>query len=258
MTPDSPETILLLGGKLDDDNENGIHKDEHFRALSNDEADIRIEEAVLGLARGIFMRGWRLAFQHDAVLTPLVIEVAMEYWQSLPGEEKGFEARRFSSQPVVIFGGRLEEEEHEVIEYAVQIGCVKFVPETHLTEIPISRVVCIGGSRQAGEYIDWLNEQDERPPVFTIPSTGGVAQALSYREGVSDLERGIEEALVSQRAEMHFEPPDLEASPEHSQRTFPPVELEPERVPEFRYALYPLLVNAILDLDSWVIRKNIS
>ena len=206
MTPDSPQTILLLGGKLDDHNEDGTHKDEHFRAQSNDEADIRIEEAILGLARGIFMRGWRLAFQHDAVLTPLVIEVAMEFWQSLPGEEKGLEVRRFSSEPVVMFGGQLAKEEHEIIEYAVQIGCVKFVPESHLTEIPISRVVCIGGSGKAGEYIDWLNDREEKPPVYTIPSTGGAAQALSHREGVSDLERGIAEAVVSQRQKMHFDP----------------------------------------------------
>jgi hypothetical protein len=109
--------------------------------------------------------------------------------------------------------------------------------------------VCIGGSREAGEYIEWLNDQEEKPPVFTIPSTGGVAQALSHREGVSDLERGIAETLVSQRAEMHFEPPDLEVSPEHSQRPFPPVDAEPEPVPEFQYALYPLLINAILDAE---------
>jgi hypothetical protein len=249
MTPDSAQTVLLLGGKLGDSDERGKPEDQDFEISSDDEEDIRIEEAVISLARATFVRGWRLAFRHDPVVTPLALEVAMEYWQSLPGEDRGLETRRFSIEPVVIFGPELKDDDREAINHALHIGCARFVAKPRLTEPFVSRVVCIGGSTEVADYISWLNNNASNVPIFTIPSTGGAAYDLKDRAGIANPERGITEIIVSRRSEMHFDPPRQETSPDLAQGFRHPIDLEPERIPQFRYALYPLLVNAILDSE---------
>ena len=247
---ESMETVLLLGGRLGESNRNGQLQDDHFDVSSNDEADIRIEEAVLSLARATFVRGWRLAFQHDPVVTPIVVEVALEYWQSLPAEERGVENRRFSGEPIVMFGAELEDHDRALIERALQIGCIKVVPTSRLTEVSVSRVVCIGGSTEVDDYVNWLENNASNVPIFAIPSTGGAAYDLRDRSGIANPEPSVTELIVSRRSEMHFDPPRQEASSERVQGSRQQFDLEPERVPQFRYALYPLLVNLILDSES--------
>ena len=41
-------------------------------------------------------------FRHDPVAVPLAIEVALDYWQSLPKEQSGNDERRFVGAPLLI------------------------------------------------------------------------------------------------------------------------------------------------------------
>lgn len=251
MKTEFSQTVLLLGGTLDSSDESALLQDERFLDLAEDESDLRIEEAAIALARGSFLRGWRLAMRDDPVLTPLVIEVAREYWESLPGEEMGLEGRRFSSEPVVIFGDDFDEETREVLGYYVQIGCIKLVREFDLREISVDRVVCIGGSHDVLELLGLIKFQGGGDaPIYTIPSTGGGALRLYQRHEAIDLEQAIISRIVPQQFEVRFDLSQVELSNEFPEGERRSSEVEREAVPQFGFAFYPLVVNAILDADA--------
>src|ERR1700694_4963930 len=103
MIPPSEKIVLLLGGSLGSPSEQLPPEEKDFDIASDDELDVRIEEAILALTRAVFSRGWRLGFRHDPVVTPLALEVALDYWQALPGEGSGRGDRRFTGTPLLIF-----------------------------------------------------------------------------------------------------------------------------------------------------------
>lgn len=252
MKTEFSQTVLLLGGTLDSFDDNVLlQNDERFLDLAEDELDLRIEEAAIAIARGSFLRGWRLAMQNDPVLTPLVIEVAREYWESLPVEEMVQEGRRFNSEPVVIFGDDFDEETREVLGYYAQIGCIKLVREFDLREISVDRVVCIGGSHDVLELLGLIKFQGGGDtPIYTIPSTGGGALSLYQRHEAIDLEQAIVSRIVPQQFEVRFDLSQVEPSDEFAEGNRRSSEVEREAVPQFRFAFYPLVVNAILDADA--------
>src|SRR5450755_2281792 len=96
-------TVVLLGGPIDESR--AVELDES--AEIDDDLIVRQEEAVIALARAVFARGGRLALRYDLSFTPLVIQVANEYFEPAPAE--GLE-ERFPA-PVLIFG---EPEEWEI------------------------------------------------------------------------------------------------------------------------------------------------
>lgn len=246
MIPPSEQIVLLLGGSLGSSDELSETADSDFDFASDDELDVRIEEATLALTRAVLSRGWRVVFRHDPVVTPLAIEVALDYWQSLPGEHSGRNERRFTGAPLLIFGPELDQEDREVINYAIHIGCATFLPEADVNYHTISRVVCVGGTTAVEKFLGSLQSRVSDIPIFTIPSTGGAAQALANRSGVANPERAIVAEILSRRGKMKFEPPQPEKTSDIN-RGFPEVGFEQERIPEFRYSLYPLLMNVILE-----------
>lgn len=248
MISPSEQIVLLLGGSLGSSDELPETADRDFGFASDDELDVRIEEATVALIRAVLSRGWRVVFRHDPVVTPLAIEVALDYWQSLPGEQSGRDERRFTSAPLLIFGPELDQEDREVINYAIHIGCAIFFPEADVNYQPISRVVCVGGTTDVEKFVGSLQSRVSNIPIFTIPSTGGAAQILSNRSGVANPERAVVAEILSRRDKMKFEPPQAE-KPSETNRGFPETGFEPERIPQFRYALYPLLMNVILESE---------
>lgn len=248
MISPSEQLVLLLGGSLGSSEELPETADKDFDFASDDELDVRIEEATVALIRAVLSRGWRVVFRNDPVVTPLAIEVALDYWQSLPGEQSGKDERRFTGAPLLIFGPELDQEDREVINYAIHIGCATFLPEADLNYQMISRIVCVGGTTDVEKYVGSLQSRVSNIPIFTIPSTGGAAQALANRSGVANPELAIVAEILSRRAKMKFEPPQAE-KPSDINRGFPETGFERERVPEFRYALYPLLMNVILESE---------
>jgi hypothetical protein len=241
-------TILLLGGSLGSSDDGGVPEDERFPSRAADEADLRVEEAVVALVRGCLTRNCRLAMWNDPILTPLVIEVALEYWESLPGEERGFEGRRFSAAPVTVYGDGLEEEESEVLHYYAQIGCIQLLREFDPIETFIDRIVYIGGSIASMDLLRTVERRSGRQvPVYPIASTGGVARSLYQTREVVELEGRIAKKIADLQRQAKFDPPHAEPSRGFfvgEQRVTDP---ERDAIPQFQAALYPIIVSEILD-----------
>jgi hypothetical protein len=248
MRTASEQIVLLIGGSIHDSKEESQLVDRDFDVLTPDEFDIRIEEAVLSLTGAVFSRGWRLEFRHDPVFTPLAVEAVLDYWQPLPGEETNPERRR-SGTPLVIFVSELDHDVREQMEYAIRIGCVSLTHEDEIDYEKLSRAVCVGGATETRKQISTIREQGPQVPIFTIPSTGGVAQALADTPGIANPELGMVREIVERRSAVRFEPPEARRTSD-SEKRFCGQGLDHERIPQFRYALYPILMDMILESDE--------
>jgi len=240
-------TVLLLGGQV----EESPQEDEFLDLVAPDEADVRVEEAIIALSRAVFARGGQLAFRDDSLVTPLLLELVLEYWQSLPGEEIGGENRRFIAAPLLILDTH-PSEHHGDVEHAIHVGYATSAAFTSQIESPPDRIVCIGGRLDYLEQVNRFNRPNARTvPVFSIPSTGGAASQLRSIPGIRNPEEIVSQIVRSRQDVIRFEPPELEQNEpirgeRHRWESSP---FEPERVPQFRYSLYPLIMNAILDPD---------
>jgi hypothetical protein len=242
-------TVLLLGGQVDETRS----EDVGFDVLGSDEADVRIEEAVIALARAVFARGGQLALCDEQVLTPLALELVLDYWQSLPGEEVGVDNRRFTGAPLLILNS-----EHtgyfEDVQHAIQIGCANTATFSSQIETPPDRIVCIGGRLDVVEQVNRFNLPNSRQvPVFSIPSTGGAASRFENTVSIHNPEEAIVKAILSRQDAMRFEPPpDVRTTQQFGgdrHLDWESSSFEPDRIPQFRYSLYPLIMNVILDPD---------
>ena len=255
MKNDFSRTILLLGGALASEDGN-LAEDVGFQSPTEDEADLRVEEAVVALVRGCLTGNCRLAMWNDPVLTPLVIVVALEYWESLPGEERHLDdQRRFSAAPVVLFGSESDEEEGKVLGYYDRIGCVQLLREFDPNETPIDRIVLIGGSDIDVSRLGTVRARSERRiPLYPISSTGGFARRSDESgyepDDVVDLEGQIADRIAGRQSQAHFALPRPEPSrgPFEGEQRFS--EPEREEAPQFQAALYPLIVSRILGEET--------
>jgi hypothetical protein len=241
------QIVLLVGGAVDALKDQGLSDEHDFDVVSTDELDIRIEEAALALSGAVFSRGWRLGFRHNPIFTPLALEVVIDYWQPLPGEESGSERGR--ATPLLIFGNTFDVDDREQTEQALHIGCASLLPEEELNYETLSRVVCVGGTREVEKQIGLISEKIPQVPIFTIPSTGGAAQAIVDRPGITNAEPNIVREIVARRLEARFEPPHSDEVSDSDKRLFAK-SLEHERIPRFRYAIYPILMDMILESDE--------
>jgi len=110
-------------------------------------------------------------------------------------------------------------------------------------EVPseLAAAVVIGGTyEQLNEFRKWLG-RDRRPPIYFVESTGGAATKLAqeFHDITESLDDQIWRKLEPARKNITF--PELARGEE---RAALPAE---ESVPEFRYAIYPLLMSIIVD-----------
>jgi hypothetical protein len=255
------QTILLVGGPV-------LAEERKEIDWPDDEPDVRVEEAVLALARGVFGRGGRILAREHPLVTPLLVEAAFEYWEALPGEEspEAREQRRFLDAPLLVYSApRAPDHEEDVaddIERAARIGCLRYIDDQQLENLPIALVICIGGLGDLGDELEpfsraWRDVRNRRqPPVYVIPSTGGAASRtlVAAPEGfvVFDLEETIMRTVKARREQMRFElPEELRAIAEERARGRERFQeerpIEPAQIPDFQYAFYPLLIAVILD-----------
>jgi len=247
MRTTSEQAVLLVGGSIPESKAEPLLEDRDFAVLSTDELDIRIEEAVISLSAAIFARKWRLAFRHDPIFTPLAIEAVLDYWEPLAGEEPNPERHRVAT-PLLIFGPELDHD-REQMEHAVKIGCLSVMKEADINYGMFSRVVCVGGAMDTENQIRMIREQSPQVPIFTIPSTGGAAHALADLSGIANAELRIVREIVERRSAVKFAPPEQTRLPE-SEKRLDLQSLERETIPQFRYALYPTLMDFILEPDD--------
>jgi hypothetical protein len=227
--------VLFLGGQLSQ-SDRAESESKNYEIQSNDEADVRIEEAIIALARAVFSRGGRLAFRHDPMVTPLVIEVALEYWQSLPAD------------PPILLIFAAEPELAKLRADVSRIGCAELRQDNKLGELSAHRILYVGGIQ--GPITEFAAQNLARPAsVFSIPSTGGAAQAVVAQEAALDRETEIIETIYKLQRAMHYSPPNEEEmfDPKSRDGTLPPQE---GQIPNFRYALYPLVMKSILKSES--------
>jgi hypothetical protein len=259
------QTILLVGGPVSADELEEIDRPGNAQ---DDEVDLRVEEAVVTLARGVFGRGGRILAREHPLLTPLLLEATFEYWEALPGEgsSDAREQRRFIDAPLLVYKSPRTPDHDDVggdVDRAARIGCLRYVDDEQLDDLPIALVVCIGG---VGELVDELEpfsrvwrgvHHRRKPPAYVIPSTGGAA-SRTVRDArqdfiVFDLEESVVRTVRALREKVKFVPPEelraMDADRPQSRGRFedePP--LEPEPIPpDLQYAFYPLLIATILD-----------
>lgn len=229
--------VILLACGLPEAKEMGEDTiDDHVTNM--EDQIIRVEEAVISLSRAVFSTGGRLAFADDVLLTPLIAQVASEYWEPHPVEVSELQQKREINElaPVIVYKPRPELNE---IEALTQQGYVHLQPERPSR---LAAVVAIGGNRmQSNEYAEWESRREEIP-FYLVASSGGLAGSL--HEDVSASDRASDSRLwhriESARKEITFPVQERrfseDAEPESSR----------ENIPEFRYSLYPVLMSNIV------------
>jgi hypothetical protein len=218
--------VLLIGGSVP----HVWEKDDPSSA--EDELDVRVEEAVMALARAVFIRGGQLAFLHNELLTPLLLEIFRDYWAQ-PGAEnlESREPADSRTAPLLI----LSEDEHraELSGYSYVVGRYAAMEDaSQVYDREFFRAVCIGGDHRAQR----IGENVKAERLVAIPSTGGAAIELTRRDWQNP-EASMFETIEGMQNEMKFSPLEDQAQSESG--------IEPW--PDFRYAVYPLLMAQILD-----------
>jgi len=232
------DAVILLVYGVPEPKEGGEDiSDEQVRNM--EDQITRVDEAVTSLARAVFSANGRLAFADDALLTPLIAQIASEYWEPPaiePAEPPG-ERKREGLEPVIVYEPRSELAE---IEAFTRPGYVRVQDE-----IPseLAAVIAIGGtSKQSHQFATWQNRAG-KIAFYTIASAGGLAASLREKSPLSDSSNDIRlwERIESARKEITFPVDEKQFNNEER------AELPEERIPEFRYSIYPLLMSNIVD-----------
>jgi hypothetical protein len=217
---------------------------------SPDELSTRIDEAVISLSRAVFARGGRLAFWHDPVVTPLIVETALEYWVPPSAEgpsERSFEFATSGRSPALVLG-EPEEWERAWYDSCIRIGHLAFSAEQDWARLEPSRIICIGGDKRVFERLEPLRQNKGLRRAFALPTTGGAAHDVvgQMADVVDDAETAIWLELEKRRSQIFFTPPERgEASISRDDRSSNSIEAE--LIPQFRFSLYPLVMSLILD-----------
>jgi hypothetical protein len=247
----SGRTVFLVGGVAPETDYPAEARDREI--LAEDEWEIRTEEAVNALARAVFLRGGQLAFRHHALLTPFVLEIARDYATPPPAEPLGIEPRSTPERrmdgedtaPVMILAAASQRRELSRYSRANPLNAA-IRPPAFLRTRSLFRAVCIGGT--TSEALSDRDQIDLREvPSFAIVSTGGIASELAVGEfpfGRRNRWADAEQRFASDLGVIRFTPPPgfrrTAETPGFEARGF-------ETPPDFRYAIYPLLMAEILD-----------
>lgn len=250
FTPLNGRTVLLVGGVAP---ETAFLPETLGReVLAEDEWDIRTEEAVNALARAVFLRGGQFAFRHHALLTPFVLEIARDYAIPPPAEPAVIHRSTTlerptngeDTAPVMILADASLRRELSRHSRSITLNAA-IRPPAFLNRRSLFRAVCIGGTGEAlkdGDQVD-LREV----PSFAIVSTGGIASEMHARElqfGRQNHWADAEQRFASEFGRTHFTPPAaFRRTAETPHFEAPGIETPPD----FRYAIYPLLMAEILD-----------
>ena len=197
------------------------------------EAPLQIEEAVVCIARAVFMEGGTLVFGAHPSISPLVARVVDHYYLPAPAEEVQQHAERrdretgWQNPSVVIYQSSVwqphwaEATEQLARHPLVSLKWTTAVPgetvdlsvkdrsqaplsmkrmrEEMIDETSPVAMVAIGGMKGVLNEADIFMKRWPRAPIFALATTGGAARILSTRQEyqghvrVMDLEA---EALV--------------------------------------------------------------
>jgi hypothetical protein len=195
--------------------------------ISREQEAISIDEAIVSLARAVFSESGTLVFEDSPLLTPLLEEIALEYWQ-VPELESAKTERVVLSNPQLLVIGHARS--HDESWFTPTTGLV-----TYTAEIPEDFDAIVYVANKAEDFQRWRDRRARRK--YVVPSTGGMASEVSSRQGFINFDEELWGDVQRRRTEIPFEYPK---------------ERFRQEVPELRYALYPLLMRMIVeDVIGW-------
>lgn len=175
---------------------------ENYTKIKN--AQIQIEEAVIGLARNIFQAGGRMVFGGHPSISPLVAMVATEF--RLNKEIENINRNKEQERPITIFQSRAFEKVipkettglfalgYSNIVWTDAIDGEEFNPKIQgkpqcekslalmrrqMMKGNIDALVCLGGMEGVEQEFDMFRELQTQKPIFLLGSTGGATRILA-------------------------------------------------------------------------------
>jgi hypothetical protein len=195
--------------------------------LSREQEAVSIDEAIVSLARAVFSESGTMVFEDHPLLTPLLEDIALEYWQVPQLEARRKESRELSNPRLLVVGHPRSEE-----NWFTRIPALM----NYTPEIPAEFDAIVFIANQVQDFQRWNNRRT--PRKYVIPSTGGMAREVGSAQEFVNLDEELWGVIQGRRSEIRFE----SRSKENDTRGVPQ-----EEVPEFRYAVYPLLMRRIVE-----------
>ena len=212
------------------------------RAGEYEEPDlhIRVDEAMLGLARATFASGGRLVYGGEAEVALFLADVASEYTRPLPAEGQGLSSEGPAENRPALFRAYLFspglEEQLSLMEQAgfAQVhragDDTREVAERMIRSNRPGALVCIGGVGDPFFVEGIFRELQPGSPVYALETTGGAARDLAeqQRENLRVPDREILRRLDQLEDEEYAG---------EDQRTFPELAIPP----------YPVIMQQIVE-----------
>jgi len=193
-----PFTILLSASVPSD------KRDERFTKIKN--AQIQIEEAVIGLSRNIFQAGGKIIFGGHPSISPLVAMVATEYSvnkeiENTSRNERGekritiFQSKAYEAvipkettslfdlgySDIVWTEAKNGEEFNPKIQKTAQCHKSLEFMRRGMMKGKVDAFICIGGMEGVELEFDLFRELHPTKPIFILQSTGGASKILAEK-----------------------------------------------------------------------------
>lgn len=186
-----------------------------FRKIPN--AQIQIEQAVVGLARNVFEKEGRLVFGGHPSISPLVALIAGEY--EIDREAESLNKKERPDKPIHIYQSRAYEKVmpdetsalfnlgYAQIIWTPAIDNERCDPEIknapqceksleamrkQMIDENIDAMVCMGGMEGVIKEFALFREKHPDKPVYLFESTGGATQNLAQAHRNSDIVKVID------------------------------------------------------------------
>ncbi len=177
---------------------------ENYTKIKN--AQVQIEEAVIGLSRNIFQVGGKIIFGGHPSISPLVAMVATEF--EINKEIENMNRNEEQEKPITIFQSKAYEKispkvtmellnlGYSNIIWTDAVNGEKFDPKIqnkpqcekslafmrkYMIEREIDALVCIGGMEGVEQEFEMFRELHPDKPIFLLSSTGGATRILANK-----------------------------------------------------------------------------
>lgn len=191
-------------------------RDERFIKIKN--AQIQIEEAVIGLSRNIFSENGKIIFGGHPSISPLVAMVAMEY--DINKDNENISQNENVKKRITIFQSKAYEAVipkettslydlgYSDIIWTDAKGGEEFNPKIQKTsqcheslefmrremlKCDIDAMVCIGGMEGVELEFAIFRELHPKKPIFILKSTGGASKFLAEKYSGSNVVRILDD-----------------------------------------------------------------
>lgn len=201
MTMKKYPFTILLSASVPADKRSEKYQEKYTRIKN---AQIQIEEAVIGLSRNIFQARGKIVFGGHPSISPLVAMVATEF--KIKKGIENFERNEISEKPINIYQSKAYENvipkettglysmgyseiiwteavEGEQFNYRINNipQCEKSLEQmrTQMMEGDVDALVCIGGMEGVEKEFALFRELHPNKPIYVLKTTGGASKLLA-------------------------------------------------------------------------------